>query len=126
MWLKRLPPVVHSPARTQGKVPSLSSSSVPLQELQHCLARVPEGLAEREDVLSLSCYLPLLHNEPCPVGVMLNEVMEGERGQQTPTPRLLCCHLTLHHSLSNNIQGFHNHRGNNIVLLPKKGTNCVT
>lgn len=56
---------------------SLSSSSVPLQELQHRLARVPEGLAEREDVLSLSCYLPLLHNESCPVGVMLNEVMEG-------------------------------------------------
>ncbi len=82
MRLKHLPPVVRSPARTQGKILSLClSARVPLHKLQHYLARVPEALAEGEDVLSLSCYLPLLHNEPRPMGVMLNEVMEGGDGQ---------------------------------------------
>ncbi|KAL1250253.1 hypothetical protein QQF64_021258 [Cirrhinus molitorella] len=79
MRLKHLPPVMRSPARARGKILSLClPARVPLQELQRLLARVPEGLAEGEDVLSLSCYLPLLHNEPRPVGVMLNEVMEGD------------------------------------------------
>lgn len=87
MRLKHLPPVVRSPARTQGKILSLClPARVPLQELQRYLARVPEALAEGEDVLSLSCYLPLLHNEPRPVGVMLNEVMEGEMDNRLQLP----------------------------------------
>lgn len=72
----------HSPCHAfscsdTGEDPYSLSFSSPLQELQHCLASVPEGLAEREDEMSLSCYLPLLHNELRPTGVMLNEVMEG-------------------------------------------------
>lgn len=87
MRLKHLPPLVCSPARRQGKILSLClPARVPLQELQLYLARVLEGFAEGEVMLSLSCYLPLLHNELRPVEVMLNEVMEAETDNRLQLP----------------------------------------